>query len=61
MFRSFIKEIVLKLEETVYGARISVTFHLMFVHVNFSSASVAEWRPFGKNLLTLLGSAVAQW
>ena len=25
-------------------------FHLMFVHIIFSSVKVAEWPPFGKEL-----------
>ena len=29
-----------------------MTFHLMCVHLIFSSVSVAEWPPFGKQLLT---------
>ena len=32
----------------VFGVRVSVTFHLMLVHIIFSSVSVAEWPPFGK-------------
>ena len=32
----------------VFGVRVSVTFHLMCVHIIFSSVSVAEWPPFGK-------------
>ena len=28
--------------------RFSVTFHLMFVHLTFSSGRVAQWPPFGK-------------
>ena len=31
-----------------FGVRVSVMFHLMFVHYTFSSAFVAEWPPFGK-------------
>ena len=31
-----------------FGVRVSVTFHLMFVHSTFSSVSVAEWPPFGE-------------
>ena len=31
-----------------------MAFHLMFVHVVFSSARVAEWPPFGKKMLTRL-------
>ena len=31
-----------------------MTFHLMCVHIIFSSVSVAEWAPFGKLLLTRL-------
>ena len=29
-------------------SRVSVTFHLMCVHIVFSSVSVAEWPPFGR-------------
>ena len=25
-----------------------MTFHLMYVHIIFSSVSVAEWQPFGE-------------
>ena len=31
-----------------FGVRVSVMFHLMFVHYTFSSGLVAEWPPFGK-------------
>ena len=31
-----------------FGFRVSVIFHLMFVHYTFSSVLVAEWPPFGK-------------
>ena len=31
-----------------------MTFHLTYVHIIFSSVSVAEWPPFGKQLLTRL-------
>ena len=31
-----------------FGIRVSVTFHLTWVHIIFSSVSVAEWPPFGK-------------
>ena len=31
-----------------------MTFHFTCVHVIFSSVSVAEWPPFGKELLTRL-------
>ena len=31
-----------------FGVRVSVMFHLMFVHYTFSSVLVAEWPPFGK-------------
>ena len=37
-----------------FGVRVSVTFHLMFVHIIFSSVWVAEWPPFEKELLTVL-------
>ena len=33
---------------------VSVTFHLMFVQISFSSFWVAEWPPYGKELLTRL-------
>ena len=36
-----------------FCVRVSVTFHLMCVHI-FSSVSVAEWPPFLKWLLTRL-------
>ena len=29
----------------VFGVRVSVTFHLMFVHIIFSLVYVAEWQP----------------
>ena len=31
-----------------FGVRVSMIFHLMFVHYTLSSVSVAEWPPFGK-------------
>ena len=31
-----------------FGVRVSVMFHLMFVHYTFCSVLVAEWPPFGK-------------
>ena len=31
-----------------FGVRVSVMFHLMFVHYTFSSDSLAEWPPFEK-------------
>ena len=31
-----------------FGVRVSVMFHLMFVHYTFSSVWVTEWPPFGK-------------
>ena len=31
-----------------------MTFHVMFVHIIFSSVYVAEWPPFGKVLFTRL-------
>ena len=33
-----------------FGVRVSVTFHLMFVHIILSSVWVAVWPPFGKEL-----------
>ena len=38
---------------SVSGVRVSATFHLMFVHI-FGSVWVAEWPPFGKEMLTRL-------
>ena len=34
----------------VSGVRVSVTFHLMFIYITFSSVCVAVWPPFGKEL-----------
>ena len=31
-----------------FGVRVSVMFHLMFVHYTFSSVWVAGWPPFEK-------------
>ena len=31
---------------SVFGVRVSVMFHFMFVHYTFSSVWVAEWPPF---------------
>ena len=31
-----------------FGVRVSVMFHLMFVHNLFNSVWVAEWPPLGK-------------
>ena len=33
-----------------FGVRVSVMFHVMFVHYTFSSVWVAEWQLFGKKL-----------
>ena len=33
-----------------FGCRVSVMFHLIFVHYTFSSIWVAKWPPFGKKL-----------
>ena len=33
---------------------VSVTFHNMYVQIVFSLVFVAEWTPFGKELLTRL-------
>ena len=33
---------------SIFGVRVSVTFHLTGVHIIFSSVSVAEWPPFRK-------------
>ena len=38
----------------VFGVIEMVTFHRMFVHIIFSSVLVAEWPPFGKELLNQL-------
>ena len=36
------------------GVRVLMTFHLMCVHIIFSLVWVAEWPPFGKELLPRL-------
>ena len=33
-----------------FGVRVSVLFHLMFVHYSFSSILAVEWPPFGNKL-----------
>ena len=38
----------------VFGVIVSVTFHLMFVHINFSSVKVAEKNKEGVPFLLLL-------
>ena len=38
-----------------FGVRVSVVFHLMFVHYTLSSVWVAEWPPFVKWLPARLG------
>ena len=37
-----------------FYVRFSVTFHLVCVHIILSSLWVAEWSPFGKELLSHL-------
>ena len=32
--------------DACFGVRVSVMFHLMFIHYTFSSVWVAEWPPF---------------
>ena len=39
---------------SVFGFRVSVTFHLVCVHIIFNSVWVTEWPPFGKELPTRL-------
>ena len=38
----------------VFVVRVSVTFHLMLVHIILSSVWDTEWPPFGKELLARL-------
>ena len=38
----------------VFGVIVLVVFRLVCVHIIFSSVWVAEWPPFGKELLILL-------
>ena len=38
----------------LFCVRVSVTLHLMYVHIIFSSVKVTEWSSFGKELLTRL-------
>ena len=33
---------------------VSLTFHVLFVQISFSSVPVAAWTPLGKELLTWL-------
>ena len=37
-----------------FGVRVSMTFLFMFVHIIFISVWIAEWPPFGKELITRL-------
>ena len=37
-----------------FGVRVPLTFHLMCIHIIFSSVLVAEWPYFGKELLPRL-------
>ena len=37
-----------KFSVACFGVRVSGTFHLICVHIFFSSVSVAEWPAFGK-------------
>ena len=46
--------VLLWISVACFGVRVSVTFHLMCVHIIFSLVWVAEWQPFGKELLTRL-------
>ena len=45
---------LLWLSVAFFGVRVSTAFHLMLVHINFSSVSVAGCPPFGKKLFTRL-------
>ena len=36
---------------TVFGVKVSMAFHHMFVNIISSPVYVAEWPPFGKELL----------
>ena len=38
----------IKSDWSIWGVRVSVMFHFMFVHYTISSVWVAEWPPFGK-------------
>ena len=38
----------------VFLVRVSMTFHIMSVHIIFNSVWVADWLPYGKELLTRL-------
>ena len=38
----------------VFDVRGSVMFYLMCVHIIFSTVWIAEWPPFGKELVTRL-------
>ena len=43
-----VKLVLLWFSVSYFGVRVSVTFHLTWVHIIFSSVSVAKWPPFGK-------------
>ena len=45
---SVLPVVLFRFSDACFGVRVSVTFHLMCVHIIFSSVSVAEWPPFGK-------------
>ena len=47
-------EVLMWFSVVCFGVRVSVTFHLMYVQIIFSSVWVAEWSPFGNELLTRL-------
>ena len=52
---TFISESYLLTDSEIYFfCLFSVTFHLLSVHIIFCSVWVAEWPPFGKELLTRL-------
>ena len=53
--KMFLKsQVLLWFSVACFGVRVSLTFHLMCFHIIFSSVLVAEWPPFGKELLTRL-------
>ena len=43
-----LNDTLMKFSVACFGVRVSVMFHLMFVHYTFSSVRIAEWPPLGK-------------
>ena len=46
--------VLVRFSVACFGVTVSVAFHLVFVHIIFSSVLVAGWPPYWKELLTRL-------